>query len=92
MTEPTEDELRLARDIAIRTWDLTGENAETVRRGEWDNIRQVRSALAAIRETTERAAKMINEGGYYDDDVSAFASTEIVEDLRNGKHLKGDHP
>lgn len=82
MTEPTEDELRLAHYIACR-----GRKAGTPR---WWAAYD--AALAAIRETTERAAKMINEGGYYDDDVSAFASTEIVEDLRNGEHLKGDHP
>ena len=58
MTDPTSKQLEMARRIAADTWGLTGPNRQAVINGEWDDIRQVRCALAAIIETSERAAKI----------------------------------
>lgn len=79
MTEYTEEELRLAHYIACR-----GFKAGTPRwRAAYD------AALAAIRETTERAAKSIENRG--DCDVYPWGSY-FADELRNNEHLKGDRP
>jgi len=61
MTDPTPKQLAMARRIAADTWGLTGPNRQAVINGEWDDIRQVRCALAAIIETSERIAKLADQ-------------------------------
>ena len=100
MTEPTEDELRLAREIADAKYH-SGE-----RPGSWRIARD--AALAAIRETTERAARWIvyqkidaerrcvaaEKGSLVERDhaVGVVVCERAVDALRNGEHLKGDQP
>lgn len=69
MTEYTEDEMRLAREIADARYH-SGE-----RPGSWVIARD--AALAAIRETTNKAAQYVS---VYDHDVEGA--------LYSGEHLK----
>lgn len=69
-----------ARRIAADTWGLTGPNRQAVINGEWDDIRQVRCALAAIIETSERAAK-------YAAACPPDESRELIAAIRKGDHL-----
>lgn len=77
MPDYTEDELRLAREIvqSVINPDNQTQIAETCRIIAW------RAALAAIRETTERAAKLA---------YNRETSEVVALDIRNNEHLKGD--
>ena len=100
---PTHEQLAMARRIAADTWGLTGPNRQAVINGEWDDIRQVRCALAAIIETTEAAAKLLEP--YADSyaemaristdsrvgcrSVEADIKYNMIAALRADEHLKG---
>lgn len=89
MTEPTEDELRLARKAAATVHPFS-HNSALILDGERDGTDIVQSALAAIRETTELAAGWIMSQTNSDDPFGIHE--DLADALSNGEHLKGDHP
>lgn len=92
MTDATPEQMDLARKIVaqhyfnIRDPDYAG----WVLKGAKDGATHIQIALAAIIETTERAAKLVEEFG--ESRSIQLASTsiraEITKVLRNGEHLK----
>ena len=92
MTQYTEDELRLARNIVLKNMAYASAGVKgLVLSGAWDRTPATQAALAAIRETTERAAELafarseIDDGEY---EHGYEAAECIAADLRNGEHLK----
>lgn len=78
----TDEQLALARKIAIDLWP--GEDVEY--RSERRAAQE--AALAAIIETTELAAKMIDR--HYDSgDRDTHYERMIATDLRSGAHIRG---
>lgn len=87
---PTAEELALAREICARLVeaDSLTKLGAMFRAGRLDCDTRMPSALAAIRETTERAALLMEE--YLDDPVLSghgYASGAGTA-LRNNEHLK----
>lgn len=77
MSDYTEDEKRLAREIALSV-------GVTASIDEFQNRKK--AVLAAIRETTKRATRLAeNSNGYSD-----VTGDLIGKALRNNKHLKDD--
>lgn len=79
MTNPTPDQIKLARKIAASLRPYS-HNSALILDGERDGIDIVRVALAAIIETTERAARLGANRGW--------ASHKYAAALRAGEHLK----
>jgi len=96
---PTPEQLALARRIAgdrltrEERW-LPGVKAgiyEEIIAGKHDSEPLVQSALAAIIETSERAAKLCDEQArLLEDSLQAVVATGLTQRLRDGAHLKGD--
>lgn len=57
MTDPL---IELAREVACDVWGLDGSNRQAVMNGEFDNIRQVQSALSALRTQKAMIAEWFN--------------------------------
>jgi hypothetical protein len=96
MTDPTisASELVMARKACASIWEHDGSKsvADDVRAGIYDHTQQVRSALAAIRATTERAAVLAEGCAPVVQCMSVEPIVSVCFDiatkLRLGQHLE----
>lgn len=88
MVEPTAEELALARKMVKRTLSPSRHTRCNCRAeidaGEWDNGHKVRIALAAIRETTELSAKLVDDLNKH----GPYMAIGAAKSLRSYAHLK----
>lgn len=88
MDEVTPEMLALARQCAAKYWQTgdpgDGYAARMILSGEWDGEAYVQAALAAIKETSERAANWM-PAAYFPTD---YIHRQAQRALRNLEHLK----
>jgi len=99
MTNPTPKQLAMARRIAADGYYPLREDRmlptyarERVLSGDMDHTVQVQTVLAAIIETSERAAKMVGGGYRSVDPVETESPVQwnrrsIIAAIRKGDHL-----
>lgn len=100
----TPEQIAMARECAARAHEQAGLpiTARSIRNGEFDNGYPVQAALAAIIETTERAANLADDHARHAWDIGTMegqnhvcssgrnhGARHIATSLRNGAHLKG---
>lgn len=101
--DPTDARLVMARRCAAKYWQ-TGEPsdeaaARSILSGEWDDQAYTQAALAAIIETTEAAANMIDHqtptpagGPLSHTNSMRVVMQDAARSLRNNAHLKAPQP
>ncbi|MBB6424921.1 hypothetical protein [Sphingopyxis sp. JAI128] len=94
----TDPKLEMAREICAATYTKAAgricshtEHIEAkYRQGHLDGEMEVRAALAAIEECTERSANLADRWAATDfDESSTCMAYNIAHELRSGDHLKG---
>lgn len=88
--DPTAEELALARKIAGQHM---GQEWDEIVLGWWDHLHEIQIALAAIHETTELCARLVENPDrkgreWAKDSLWGNISTDLSTALRTNAHLK----